>query len=155
MEEKKEIKIENNKESDITKFTEKAVDGESVLFITENSLFQISVKYNDDKGKISVERIDDDFAVVDKTKEITVTLKYPSQGDCDRIMSSGKTMGANNKEMDIRDVVQMEFLRLLVLVRKWNLKSALNNENIMKLQPKIVKSMIVAVRDIIGLDGIL
>jgi len=60
-----------------------------------------------------------------------------------------------NEELDIRDFLQLEFIRCLVLMREWDLKDPLNNSNIMKLHPKIVKAICQKIREEIDMDGII
>ena len=161
MEEKKEIKV--TKEEAImaeetvvaipAKDTDKGIN-ESMLFVTENNRFDISVKFNDDNGDIIVERVDDKFTITDKTQELIVTIKYPSQGDYDLIgQSFGK--GLMGKEFDVKDFIALEIVRLFTLIRKWSMKKTLNQESLLQLKPKIVKSILAGVRDKIGMDGIL
>jgi len=128
---------------------------EDCLFVTENDKFDIVVKYNDNgDGKIIVENVDESFIESDKTKKLTVTLKYPSQGDSDAI-SRAITKGKNMTDYDIKDFLGLEVVRFMVLARGWSIKKDLNTENIMLLNPRIIKAMVLNVREKIGMDGII
>jgi len=129
------------------------VNSESCLFITENDRFDVKIKYNEQGAKLLVEDIDDDFVSTDATKEIIMTFKYPSQGDYDLISRAyGKAM--LTKEFDIKDFMNLELTRMLTLIRKWSLKKPLATDNILQLQPKIVKAAIVGIRKEIKMEGI-
>jgi len=102
-----------------------------------------------------VEGIDDDFVVSKGDKSFTMTLKYPSQADVSRIAQEGIKLKITSEEMDLRDIMGLEFSRILCLMRKWSLKEKLNIETIMKLHPKIVKAVLLQVRIKLGMDGII
>jgi len=128
---------------------------ESILFITEKDTFDVIIKYYKDKDSVMVEGIDDDFVVSKGDKSFTMTLKYPSQADVSRIAQEGIKLKITSEEMDLRDIMGLEFSRILCLMRKWSLKEKLNIETIMKLHPKIVKAVLLQVRIKLGMDGII
>jgi hypothetical protein len=119
----------------------------------------VSVRYYVEGKKIFVEDSDELF---DTTRadiqELVCSIKYPSQGDVSLIMAQANQvknrLGSVTNELDLRDFIQLEFIRLMVLVRKWNLKEKLNNENVLMLHPKIVKALVAKVRNEIEMDGI-
>jgi len=144
---KAEVKLESKSE---------VKQSQLLPFITEQDIFDISIKYYIDGKKYSVELVDDTFDKNHKDmQELVCKLKYPSQGDISMINSKITGMKLDYEGLDIRDFAQIEFIRFLVLVRKWNLEAALNNENVMKLHPNIVKAVILKVREEIGLEAII
>jgi hypothetical protein len=84
-----------------------------------------------------------------------MTFKYPNQSDCAKIGAGGSLNTTDLEQIDVRDFLNLEFNRLLCLVRKWSLSQKLNNQAIMNLHPKIVKGVIVEIRSKIGMDGII
>lgn len=131
-------------------------NNDDCLFITENSRFDIIIRYNDEDGKLSVADVDEFFVANEKTKSITITLKYPSQGDYDTISNSfSKGIMNMNKEFDLKDFINLEIMRFLTLVRKWSLGKTLSNDAIMQLHPKIVKAALINIRNNIQMEGIL
>ena len=131
------------------------VEQDSAIFVDDTDMFDVTVRYDECEKEILVEGIDDDFKNSDAVKSLTITLKTPSQGDCESISKAASNVGAVKSELDGRAILSLEFFRLLILARKWSSKRTLSNENIMKLKPKIVRAIILLVREKIGLDGII
>jgi hypothetical protein len=135
--------------------TEEKEKTKSLVFVSEDDTFDIVVKYYEENGKLFVQTVDDEWKDdPEKVKNITLTLKYPSQGDYDTITHATKN-NLLGKDFDLKQFVGLEFMRLLILVRKWTADLPLNNENMFKLNTKMVKAMILAIREKIGTEGII
>jgi len=147
--------MSDNKENVSKVSTMANVNGESCLFVTEDNRFDICIKYNEENGKIFIDKIDPEFKEGNGTKSIVMSLKYPSHGDYENIIRVGGKLSEEKESMDVRDILRLEFVRLLTLARKWSLRKPLNNENIMSLQPRIVKAMMISIREQIGIDGMI
>lgn len=125
-------------------------------FVTEEDVFEVSVKYYFKDKECFVENITDGFDATNKDiTDLTCTLKYPSQGDITLISSRITAFKLNQEEIDLKDFYNVEFIRFLVLVRKWNVDATLNNENALRLHPRIVKALLLKIRDVIHLDAII
>ena len=129
----------------------------SDVFISEDDVFNITILYYKKDYSFYVKNIDEDFD--DKTKDIksiNLTLKYPSQGDYLTVESirSRTTQNENENAINVNDILRMEYNRLLVLIRKWSLSEKVEEAQILKLHPKIVKAIFFEIREKIGLDGI-
>jgi len=131
----------------------------SDIFITESDTFDIEVSYYKDGEELIVSEVDDRF---DPKREdlnsFVITLKYPDQGDYSAISAQAKVGYVNSnglENLDIRDYLTLEFSRILCLMRKWNIDVDLSHAKLVKLHPKIVKSIINQVRTKIGTDGII
>jgi hypothetical protein len=126
------------------------------IFITEDNTFDVTVKYYKENNNVFVEGVDDAFDITKKSKQFTVTIKYPSQSDVSIIYKQSSALKSGALEdIDIRDILGLEFSRFLCLMRKWTLSDKLDLSTIMKLNPKIVKSIVMQVRVILGMDGII
>ncbi len=122
------------------------------IFITEDDLFNITIRWYKKDGNVVVEGGDDGFDINEKDiNEFVVTFKYPSQGDYEIIM--GSTSYRSPDDMKISDIIQMELTRLITLIRGWSLKQEISR--MVQLDPSIIKGMMKKVRDIIGMKGIL
>ena len=122
-------------------------------FITEEDVFEIVVKYYKVDGKIMVADIDVDYDSTKDQSEVKMVIKYPDQGDCDYVkgtLNLGEDDGIN-----LRDVARMELVRLMRLMRKWNLDCDLIEENILRLEPKIAKSLTNKIAGRLGYTGVL
>ena len=146
-EEKKEEEKSEEKKIKVSKFED--------IFITENHTFDIVVKYYKKDDKLYVDQVDDEFDQKETYKDFSVTFKYPDQGDTARITAAASSISPNAENIDVRDLINLEFSRVLCLVRKWTLDQPVNNNNILKLHPKIIKGIVVQMRDLIGMDGII
>ena len=127
-------------------------------FVTDDDLFMVSARFFKENKKFIVEGVDDGFdALKGCVQVLTLTVKYPSQGDASLINGQVRRMNDNIKSEDINvtDYMQIELIRLLTLVRKWDIKEDLNNENILKLSPKVIKVLLEKIRTEIGFDGII
>lgn len=124
------------------------------VFVTENNVFDISIKYYNQDGKMFIKNVDDDFDdAIENFKTINMTFKYPSQGDCmaiERVLPS-----SDNASDNLKTFLRMEYSRLVILIRKWSLSDKIEESQILQLHPKIVKSVFFEIRNKIGLDGLL
>lgn len=150
MEEKKEDVVKSNNSVGNTI----KQDDNSDIFITEDNTLELTVKYNQKGNGLSVEKIDDDFVESSETKKITVTVKYPSQGDYDVIAGAFNRRPNESKDLEVKDILRMEFCRLMVLIRKWSLPRSCTPDNLMQLHPRIIKAIIIELREKMGMDGI-
>ena len=156
---KEEVKIEV-KEEVKTEVKEEVVKKEendfSDIFITENDVFDVSVKYYKKDGKIYTDAgTDSDFDISIPTKEIIVTVKHPNQSDCNTISASIPPSHRDIEKMDIRDFLEAELIRFIVLMRKWNVGKKIDRDAILKLNPKLLKALFFKVREVIGMEGII
>ena len=122
------------------------------IFITEDNTFDVFITYYHKDEKLFVEGEDEDFDSSEKAKEFTMTFKHPDQGDLSKI-SLTSNPGISNVE--VSDILRLELARVLVLMRKWTLEKELSNENIMNLDPKIVRSIINKMMEKIGTEGMI
>ena len=155
-EQKEEVKKEEQKEKkeEIKEEKEKAEDTPKYsIFVSEDDVFDVSVGCYKEEGRLFVEDLDDDFDAKKDKETLTLTLRYPSQADVEQINMSN-TVNAI-EEFDARALAHLEFTRLLVLAKEWSLKEELNNSNILKLHPRVVKALIIKIREKIAFDGIL
>lgn len=136
----------------------------SCLFIGEADTFEIQVYWYKDSSGIVVEGIDKSYSKDNKEaeiKKVNVTLKYPSHGDITKIFSyASKTLEKNIsslaiESMGLREFLQLEFARFVCLVRGWSLGVPVNNENISKINPKIVKAILSKIREKIENEGLI
>lgn len=127
----------------------------SDIFITEKDTFDIVVKYYKKDGVLYVKEVDDEFDDKEPCIDFSITFKYPDQGDTARITTGANRISADIENIDVRDLINLEFSRVLCLIRKWVLDKKLTNENILQLHPKIIKAIVVQIRDLIGMDGII
>ena len=161
------LEVEKNtklKEIDLSKEKRDEVDD---LIITEDNRFSVDVRYFKRDGEIFVEGVDEEFpdksnelelgdeelkAKIPKkdVKTITVWFKYPNFSDARTITNMSNTDFSTT--MTIADLIRLEQIRLVVLVRAWSLKTDIAQFD--NLNVKIVKGLINQVRNKIGLDGI-
>lgn len=125
------------------------------MFVTEKDIFDVSVAYYKENGKLFAEIVDSDFDMDKKTNSAILTFKYPSQGDttviANHVFSKGIKTGEN---LDILEFNRLELARMACLLRKWNVDKPITNENVMNLHPKIVKAILAKIRDVISTEGI-
>lgn len=152
-----EIKPEDQKLVDIVTVKQEKVDDDfSDIFITEKDVFDISVEYYKKDENLYVEGIDENFDKNSKTKKLSITFKYPNQGDIGLInIQSHNTKSSMDGDMSVRDFLALEFHRFNVLIRKWSLNKEINNSNVLSVHPKIIKSFLSKIREKIGMDGII
>lgn len=143
-----------------TETTEKSEKSEksnefSDIFVTESDTFKVKVRYYKNDADILVDGVDDDFDPKQSCKEFSVVFKYPDQGDSKKITAQVTKMGNSLEELDVRAFMNLEFARVLCLIRSWDIGHDLITSNIFKLNPKIVKSMTDQVRERLGMSGII
>lgn len=126
----------------------------SMIFVTEEDTFEASVEFYEDNKKLFVKGIDD-IDETKKTEKISLTIKYPSQADVEYIASGFRSFVNGQEKTTISDIIKLETIRFMVLARKWSLAEELNNDSIMKLNPKIVKAILFDIRSKIEMDGII
>ena len=158
-EEKVEEKAEEKTEEKAEEKTEEKTEGSKKrsIFVTEDDLFDVVIRYYfDDIDNLIIDGIDDVF---DNNRtdiqEDTFTFKRASQGDTSLISSRMGEGPSDSEEFAWKRFLEMEFIRVLVLIRKWTLPKPLDNENVLALHPQIVKGVINGVREKIGTDGLI
>jgi len=128
------------------------------IFITENDTFEIKLPYYRKGEALLVEAVDEEYAASmgDITPtEISVTLKYPSQGDATTIINFATLSGVKKpEEVSLLDFTKLELARFTCLIRKWSLGKEITQENVMALHPKIIKGMLIKIREKILFEGI-
>lgn len=120
------------------------------VIITEEDLISIKVRYSKKDKKILVENVDENFDE-NTAKSITVYFKYPSFSDARQIMTGNSNPYSEN--VTVADLRQLEFSRLLVLVRKWSLDKDIAT-HFQSLDVGIIDALVSKLREEIGLAGI-
>jgi hypothetical protein len=71
-------------------------------------------------------------------------------------MNTSKSFNADveSDKMDIRKYMRAELVRLLTLVKGWNMKETISNESVMNLHPDIIRASLVKIRTELGTNGI-
>lgn len=137
--------------TDTPKVTEQK---KSDVFITEGDTFDISIKYYNKNGKLFVKKIDDDFDdSASGIRTIDITFKYPSQGDCMMIERNMESIESATE--NLKTFLRMEYNRFLILARKWNLPEKLEESEVLRLRPKMIKAIFQELREKIDMDGII
>jgi hypothetical protein len=121
------------------------------IFIEETDTFDIKVNYYKKDDKIIVENIDPEFENNKDVKSFTVTLKYPSYLDMQSIQNHSKI--ASEEKLGFSDLINLQNVRILVLIRKWSLSDEL--DKIDKINAKFMKAIRVLVMNKIGMEGIM
>ena len=83
-----------------------------------------------------------------------LTFKQPNQGDVTNIIGMVYSGGSKLQPNDVVDFTRLELARFMCLIRKWSSDKPIDNENILALNPKIVKAILNKIRESIGADGI-
>jgi len=129
-------------------------------FVEEGSVFNIEIQYYLEEkergtGKFVIKNVHDDFDVTKECNKFNITLRIPTQKDAIIINNrqSKNTKGENELEI-YRVFSEVEYFRFLLLVTSWTLESPCTEENINKLHPAFVKGIVTAIRNEIGMDGI-
>ena len=132
-----------------------SVESSVSVFVTEDDVFTVTLRFYKEKGKMYVSGIDEDFDPTLAKDEFSAVFKYPSQADSELINSMAKqNLNSNNEGVTVPDFIRMEVSRMMVLIRKWSVGAELTSEKIYQLHPKIVKGLIALVRQEIGIEGI-
>ena len=140
----------DSKDEDASKLKKETQDD---AFVTEDDVFEASVKYYKDGRKL-VTDIDEEFDNSKECKTFTCLIKEASQGDYAVIMNQANDLLGRIEDLDMRGIVQLEFVRFACLVREWNIDKEINNANILKLNPKLIKGICDKISDQIGMNGI-
>jgi len=152
----KEVPNEEKKEEEKATQEPEGKKRKVLPFVTESDVFEVLVRYYRENHSFYIEGVDDDFKEeVEDVQEIICTLKYPNQGDITLINAQASNFSVEAENFDLRDLAHLEFIRFLVLVRKWNLDETLNNAAVIQLHPKIIKTICMKIREEIGLEAII
>jgi hypothetical protein len=146
--------VESTPEESDTKVVQadETEDSNQSIFITEDDTFDIEIKWYKKDKQLYIDGISDNYDAKDNKENcFTITFKYPSQGDAQLIM--GGLSYKKSDDISMSDLVQMELFRLSVLCRRWTLKQDV--DQMINLDPYIVKSIVHKVRDEIGMKGII
>ena len=128
------------------------------IFITDSDTFDIDIQCYKDGNELKVKGIDGDYDDTRKSKKISIKFKRPSQGDLTLINTqAGKWSSSPIMESDdtYRNLMSLEFARMIVLIREWTLPDPLTVDVLVTLDPKIVKAIVYEVREKISMDGII
>lgn len=158
VEEEVEEKVEPKKVADEEPRVENVEEDDFSIFVSDSDTFDIEIKCYRDNDELKVEGVDTEYDVDKKAKAIKVTFKRPSQGDLTLINTqAGRWTSSQIVDSDetYKNLMSLEFARIIVLIREWNLSEALTVDVLATLDPKIVKSMIYKVREKISMDGII
>lgn len=125
-------------------------------FITEDDIFDVSVKFYREGQTIKVEGVDEDFDSKNDAEVIRCSFKYVSEGDAVSIaaMINSYNIHKSFDDMTIHDYSCYELVRFMVLLRKWSLDEEISNESIFKLHPRIVKALCRGITNVIATDGL-
>lgn len=140
-----ENKLEPSKDEDKGSFS---------VFVTEDDTIDIIVSCYKKDGHLMVKNVDNEYDEKEVQKNILVTFKRPSQSDA-LLISRQASLDTVSEEVAIGNLTIMEYARIMVLIRKWDLAESINSDNLAKLDPKIIKAMIYELRDKIALEGII
>jgi len=155
---KEEVKEEVKEE---TKEETKEVVKEVVIpaknlspFVRNNTSFVCKIGYylKPDGSGFMVEG-DEDYKKEEKTNEFKVTFRLPNQKDAN-IIAEGSQGTATNEMGIFKAFNDLEYIRFLVLLVDWTLEKPCTEESIESLHPSFVKGMVTALREKIGMDGI-
>jgi len=136
----------------------KAVDSlVSSPFVDQDARFDVSVNFVRIGENVFVENKDEDYQEKvdevgkDKVAAIVVSFKYPDTGDCDQITLGSTHTGV---QLQFKDFTKLELIRMLVLIKGWNQPMPLDNQEILKLHPKITRAILDGLIDRLGNDGL-
>jgi hypothetical protein len=122
------------------------------IFVTEAKTFDVKIRYYNKDGVLYVENDGtfDEKEATSPIKELSITFKYPSQGD---LLNTGNSISLDLQ--NISNISALETNRILVLIRKWSSTVKLSNEAILAIDPKFFKAIEAGVKEKIGFAGIL
>lgn len=145
-------KVEEPKVEDAEKVEDiDDMDDNSDIFITEKDRFDIPIEYYMVGNDPSIKGFDDDYDDKhEKIKKFTITFKHPSQKDADAIVLTNPI--EDIEKTTYNEFLQLENLRILVLIRTWTLKKDITE--IAYLHPKMIKAIRLKVTEEIGGNGI-
>jgi len=165
-EEVKEVKEEDIKEEDIAKVEDnvggdvnvpkilESVKRSASAFITDEDTFDLKVRYYVRGIKYCVENIDDNFDKEDVTDEFTFVCRIPNQEDVNIISQRVGSSGGGGEMTMFKAFTDMEYIRLVRLLKDWSLDEPCIESSIERMHPGIVKGMIVAVRNKLEMTAI-
>lgn len=146
-----EVKETETEEVNADKEIETKVISFDDIFISEDDTFDVTVAFYEEEGELIVHSIDNEYVDGHEAeRSFTVTLKYPSQADLEAIMSTEGYVSPEN--MTMMDIIKLELTRIGVLIRSWTIDKEITEVG--SLNPKIIKGLASAVREKIGMDGI-
>jgi len=148
-----EVETKENEEKELTPSKDEDRDSFSV-FVTEDDTVNIVVSCYKKDGNLMVKNVDNEYDEKETPKNISVIFKRPSQSDA-LLISRQASIDTVSEEVAISNLTIMEYARIMVLIRKWDLAEVINSDNLAKLDPKIIKAMIYGLRDKIALEGII
>jgi len=124
----------------------------SDVFVGENDVFDVEIKYYKEGGNLIVENIDESFKKDhENIKSIKMVFRYPSVKDAQSIInSSDNKMGA---DFSLTDLMKLQDVRIMILLKSWSLKETVGD--ISNFNTKILKAIRFKVSDAIGMDGII
>lgn len=146
-----EEKVEETVKEEVEK---KVGAKDSMIFVTEKDTFDIDIECYKDEDKMFVKGEDEEYDESKTVETITMTFKYPNQGD-GVLINRGSQLDTRGEGIDVNDFLQLEFNRMSVLIRKWTLGEPVDNEHVLNLHPKVVKGILAQLRDKIELDGLM
>lgn len=121
------------------------------IFVTEEDTFDVTIEYYKQGKENIVESVDDEFdPKAENIKSFTMRFKYPAQRDQEAIMSTN--LMKSPSKMEVTDIIQLELLRINILVRSWSVNRDLST--LPEADPKIIKAICNKIRDEIGMRGI-
>lgn len=125
-------------------------------FIGDNDNVVCKIHYylKDDGSGFIVEGVDEEFQQ-DLAKDFfEVTFRVPTQKDSNLIRTK-MTSNSGETELGIYSAfANLEYVRMLVLIKDWTLPKLCSEDNIEELHPSFVKGIVNSLRDKIGMDGI-
>lgn len=166
MEDVKENSDTNAKSNELTKeiVVSNIITDITDIFIKDTDTFDVSISFYKTVSGLVVETVDEAFSKENPSKTVSFSLKYPGYGDISKIYSYANRSIDSNKfiqnssleKMNVREFLQMEFARFICLLRGWSiLKQEATAENIMKIDPKIIRAVLNKIREKINNDGLI
>lgn len=125
------------------------------IFVSEEEEFDVCVRYYSKDNEIHIVGLEAEENS-DDIKEIKFIFRQPNYGDCELISKQTSIMSGNKVEEDytLGDYVNGEIVRMLSLFKTWNGTGNFNIDLVRKINPKIVKDILMKIRLKIGMIGI-
>jgi len=153
---KAEVKEEVKEEVKAEVKAEKKVTAKTSPFVSKDAVITCKVGYylKPNGFGFIVEGVQDEYEEEKATDFIEVTFRLPSQKDTNIIAQRGN-IGSGEGEMSIfKSFNELEYVRFLALLKSWTLDAPCTEESIEELHPSFVKGILTALREKIGMDGI-